>query len=138
MRLTRYTDYALRVLLHLAVNPGRPVSISAIAGAYGISQNHLVKVVHDMVKSGLLESTRGRSGGVALAKPPEQIRLGQVVVDCEPDMELVDCADCAISNVCGLPLPLREATRAFVDALNHYTVADMVKSSPGLEQMLTP
>lgn len=137
MRLTRYTDYALRVLLHLAVNTGRPVPISEIAGAYGISQNHLVKVVHDMVKSGLLESTRGRSGGVALARPAEEIRLGQVVLDSEPDMKLVDCDDCAIARVCGLPLPLQEATRAFIEVLDRYTVADMVASSPGLGRALS-
>lgn len=136
MHLTRHTDYALRVLLHLAVNPGRPVPISAIASAYGISQNHLVKVVHGLVQSGLLVSTRGRSGGVALAKPPEQIRLGQVVADTEPDMQLVDCAGCAIAGVCALPQPLQDATRAFISVLDGYTLADIVGTSPGLGRAL--
>lgn len=136
MRLTRYTDYAMRVLFYLAVNPGRPVPVSEIARAYDISQNHLVKIVHDLVKAGYLTSTRGRSGGVALARPAQEIRLGELVRCTETDLQLVDCLGCAIIQHCSLPNPLHEATAAFLGALDRYTLADIIATSGGIERVL--
>ncbi|MCB2050269.1 MAG: Rrf2 family transcriptional regulator [Novosphingobium sp.] len=136
MRLTRYTDYAFRVLFHAAVNNDRAVPVSEIARTFDISQNHLVKVVHDLVKSGYLVSTRGRSGGVSLARPADQIRLGEVVRHTEPDMHLIDCVGCLILPACRLPRPMEEAINAFVATLDRYTLADIVRQSDGLERFL--
>ncbi|MCP5386772.1 MAG: Rrf2 family transcriptional regulator [Novosphingobium sp.] len=136
MRLTRYTDYAFRVLFHVAVNDGRPVPIAEIARTYDISQNHLVKVVHELVKTGYLRSIRGRSGGVLLARPAEQIGLGEVVRHTEPDMRLLDCVGCLIASACSLPRPMQEAINAFVEVLDKYTLADIVNESDGLERIL--
>ena len=136
MRLTRYTDYALRVLMYLAAHPERATPISAMASAYGISHHHLVKVVHGMVRGGLLESVRGRHGGVRLARAPQDIRLGAVIVDSEPDMQLVDCAQCRIAPICHLPAPLAQATHAFVNVLDGYTLADLMPPAPTLANAL--
>lgn len=136
MRLTRYTDYAFRVLFYLGVNSDRAVPISEMARSYDISQNHLMKVVHELVKSGYLESVRGRSGGVLLARPAVQITLGDVIRQTEPDMQLVDCTTCLIAPVCTLPKPLAEARRAFIDVLDRYTLADVVDGSVGLEALV--
>ena len=92
MRLTRYTDYALRVLMHLATHPDRPASIGMIAKSYGISQNHLMKVVHDLGKQGFIATTRGRGGGLKLPRPAEEIIVGDVVRHTEDSFQLVDCA----------------------------------------------
>lgn len=137
MRLTRYTDYAFRVLFHAAANEGRAVPIAEIARTFGISQNHLVKVVHDLVKSGYLNSVRGRSGGVSLARPAEAIGLGEVVRHTEPDMRLIDCVGCLIAPACRLPRPMQEAIRAFLGVLDTYTLADIVRESTGLDRFLT-
>ncbi|MEF9604514.1 Rrf2 family transcriptional regulator, partial [Paracoccus sp. PXZ] len=79
MRLTRYTDYAMRVLLYLGREPERLCSIGEIAQAYGISQNHLMKVINDLVHAGFLASLRGRNGGIRLARPPAEINIGALV-----------------------------------------------------------
>src|SRR3546814_6568697 len=98
MRLTRYSDYAIRVLLHLGSQPGdRLSSIGDVARSYGISQNHLMKVVNDLVKAGYLESVRGRFGGIRLARPPESINIGEVVRHTEDGFDLVDCGNCVIA-----------------------------------------
>lgn len=126
MRLTRYTDYAMRVLLHLAARDDGLASIGEIAGLYGISQNHLMKVVQDLGKAGFVRTVRGRGGGVALAKPADQIVIGQVVRHTEDGFRLVDCRDCLIAPACSLPRVLNEATAAFIAVLDKYTVADLM------------
>ena len=98
MKLTRYSDYALRVLMHLAVQPGQLTSISAIARAYGISQNHLMKVVQDLRVAGYVDAVRGRAGGIRLARLPEEINVGEVVRHTEQGFDLVDCAHCLIAR----------------------------------------
>jgi Rrf2 family nitric oxide-sensitive transcriptional repressor len=104
MRLTRYTDYAMRVLLHLAArDDGDLSSIGEIAGLYKISQNHLMKVVQDLGKAGFVRTVRGRGGGIALARPADQIIVGQVVRQTEEGFQLVDCAGCVIAPACTLP-----------------------------------
>ncbi len=126
MRLTRYTDYAMRVLLHLAARDDGLASIGEIAGLYGISQNHLMKVVQDLGKAGFVRTVRGRGGGVALAKPADQIVIGQVVRHTEEGFQLVDCSNCLIAPACSLPRVLNEATAAFIAVLDKYTVADLM------------
>lgn len=125
MRLTRYTDYAMRVLLYLAARPDRLCSISEIAGAYGISQNHLMKVVSDLVGAGYLESVRGRSGGVRLARPPAEINIGAVVRHTEDGFDLVDCGSCVIAPACGLTGALAQALSAFMKVLDGYTLESL-------------
>ena len=126
MRLTRYTDYAMRVLLYLAARPDRLCSISEIAGAYGISQNHLMKVVSDLVGAGYLDSVRGRSGGVRLARPPAEINIGAVVRHTEDGFDLVDCGSCIIAPACGLTGALGQALAAFMKVLDGYTLENLM------------
>ena len=91
MQLTRYTDYALRVLLYLGAQPERVCSIAEISQAYGLSQNHLMKIAHELGKAGYVSSVRGRMGGLRLARRPDQINVGAVVRNTETDLELAPC-----------------------------------------------
>lgn len=125
MRLTRYTDYAMRVLTYLAARPESLCSIGEISRAYGISQNHLMKVVNDLARQGFVASLRGRSGGIRLGRPPEEINVGAVVRHTEDGFELVDCGDCVIAPACGLNGMLNEALGAFLGVLDGYTLADL-------------
>lgn len=130
MRLTKHTDYALRVLLFAASHPDRHVSSEEISEAFGISPNHLVKVVHRLGKSGFVAIRRGRTGGLSLARPPEEIRLGDVVAATEPDFFAVECFDrehntCALAPACALIPPLRQAMAAFLAELSRHTLADV-------------
>lgn len=137
MKLTRYTDYALRVLMHLAAQPDRLASIGEMARTYRISQNHLMKVVHDLRKAGFLDAVRGRSGGVRLARLPEDIRVGDVVRHTEGGFDLVDCESCVIARACSLTGALRQALVAFMDVLDNYTLADLVRErQDGLRELL--
>ena len=128
MKLTRYTDYALRVLMHLAARPERLSSIAEIARIYRISQNHLMKVVHDLGKAGYVSAVRGRSGGLRLGRPAAEINIGEVVRHTEDGFDLVDCGSCVIAPACGLTGVLGEALRAFMAVLDGYTLADLVES----------
>lgn len=112
MHLTRYTDYAMRVLLYLGRQPEKLCSITEISGAYAISQNHLMKVVSDLVNAGYLESVRGRHGGIRLARPPSEISVGTLIRHTEEDFELVECSSCLIVPACGLTSVLDEALSA--------------------------
>ena len=127
MKLTRYTDYAMRVLIHLAAKPDRLASIGEMSRAYGISHNHLMKVVHDLRTAGYLNSVRGRAGGVMLGKPASEIRVGDVVRYTEGGSEMVDCASCVISPMCTLNGVFQSALGAFNDVLDRYTLADLVE-----------
>lgn len=126
MRLTRYTDYALRVLMHVAARPERLSSISEIARTYGISHNHLMKVVHDLRKEGYVAAVRGRSGGIRLARNPAEINVGQVVRHTEEGFDLVDCGSCLIAPACGLNGVLQQALGAFMAVLDSHTLADLL------------
>lgn len=128
MKLTRYTDYAMRVLIHLAAKPDRLASIGEMSRAYGISHNHLMKVVHDLRTVGYLKSVRGRAGGVMLGKPASEIRVGDVVRYTEGGSEMVDCASCVISPMCTLNGVFQSALGAFNDVLDRYTLADLVEA----------
>jgi Rrf2 family nitric oxide-sensitive transcriptional repressor len=140
MRLTMFTDYTLRTLIYLAAAEGHPATIGAIAAAYGISEAHLMKVVHRLGLAGDIITIRGRGGGLRLARPAEGINLGTVVRRTEADMALVPCfaetAACAIGANCVLTGVLQEALDAFLTVLDRYTLADLVVRREGLTQLL--
>ena len=136
MRLTRYTDYAMRVLLYLGTHPDRLCSIAEIAQVYAISQNHLMKVVNDLVNAGYLQSVRGRHGGIRLARAPEAINVGSLIRHTEDGFELVDCGSCLIAPACGLTGVLDEALLAFLAVLDRYTLADVLERRGGFSRLL--
>lgn len=137
MKLKSYTDYALRVLMHLAARPDRLASIGEIARTYRISHNHLMKVVHDLRKAGFLDAVRGRSGGIRLNRPAERISVGEVVRHTEGTFDLVDCDSCVIAPACALTSALHEARSAFMAVLDEYTLADLVADRRrGLRELL--
>ena len=137
MRLKSYTDYALRVLMHLAAKPERLSSIAEIARTYRISHNHLMKVVHDLRKEGFLDAVRGRSGGVRLARPATEITVGDVVRHTEAGFDLVDCGSCVIAPACALTAALHQARSAFMTVLDGYSLADLVEDrKAGLRELL--
>lgn len=132
MRLTRYTDFALRVLLYLAEQPERLCSIQEMATVHDISKNHLMKVVHDLGRAGYVVGVRGRTGGVRLARPASQINVGALVREMERGLELVDCGTCVIAARCGLQGALGKAMDAFLLVLDRYSLADLDRD-PGLQ-----
>lgn len=141
MRLTVHTDYALRVLMYVAVRPEPRPTISAIAASYGISRNHLMKVVYQLGVAGYLETVRGKNGGLKLARPAGEIGLGEVVRRTEPDFALVPCFDpvgaaCAITPACRLRSALHQARAAFLKVLDSYTLADLVENRAVLDELL--
>lgn len=129
MRLTLYTDYSLRVLLYLATKPEQTATITEIAEHYDISRNHLVKVVHSLGIHGFIATTRGKNGGIKLARSAEAILLSDVVRKTEPDMDLLECFNpatdnCVISPTCRLKSMLYEGRAAFMAVLEKNTLAD--------------
>lgn len=136
MRLTRYSDYAMRVLLYLGQRPDRLCSATEISRAYGISQNHLMKVINDLVRTGYLASVRGRKGGVRLAMPPQEICIGAVMRHTEQDFDLVGCSTCLVASACGLTSVLEEAVAAFLGVLDRYTLADVLARRGGFLELL--
>ena len=137
MRLTRYTDYAMRVLTFLASRPDRLCSIAEIARGYGISQNHLMKVVNDLANAGFVDTVRGRGGGIRLARPPAEIGLGAVVRHTEGGFDLVDCGDCVIASACGITGVLHQALAAFMEVLDRYTLEDLTLKRSAIATLLT-
>jgi Rrf2 family nitric oxide-sensitive transcriptional repressor len=140
MKLTAYTDYTLRTLMYLAVNGGRSTTIADIAKAFRISEAHLMKVVHQLGVAGDIETTRGRNGGIRLARSAADINLGTVVRRTEVDMDLVPCfADtesCSISSACLLKGVLDEALGMFMAVLDRYTLADLIMPRQRLSALL--
>jgi len=136
MRLSRHTDYALRVLIYLAAQPDRLVSIAEIARAHAISENHLMKVVNMLGRAGFVRTVRGRGGGIALARPGEEIIIGAVVRHSEPDLNLAECGTCLIAPACGLIGVLGEALGAFLAVLDRYSLADVSGDRKGLAALL--
>lgn len=133
MRLTTFSDYTLRVLMYLALDRERLATIPEIASAYEISENHLMKVVHQLAKIGLIESVRGKGGGIRLAREPAEIRLGDVVREAEGDAPIVECLSgespaCRIAPVCKLQGALVDGFAALYERLNRYTLRDLVSN----------
>ena len=141
MRLSDYTDYTLRVLMYCAANPGRLVTIAELADSHQVSKNHLMKIVNDLGRQGVLETTRGRGGGLRLLKPPSTIRLGDVLRQAETDFRLVECFDaatdtCTLTPSCRLKGVLASALQAYFAALDSVTLADIAGPTAGLKQTL--
>ncbi|WP_150288187.1 Rrf2 family transcriptional regulator [Rhabdaerophilum calidifontis] len=136
MRLTMLTDYALRLLMLAQAAGDRLVTIEEATRRYGVSRGHMMKVANVLTRAGILVAVRGRSGGLRLAHPPEEIRLGAVVRATEPDFALVECYTtgngCAITGTCRLPRILNAGLAAFVAALDQYTLADLRHSADAL------
>ena len=140
MRLTDYTDYSLRTLMYLGLNRDRLVTIQDIADTYGISKSHLMKVVHQLGLAGLVETIRGRSGGLRLGKEPGEINIGAVVRRTEPDFLMVECFDrqindCILAPSCELQGVLRKATTAYLAELDKVTLADLLRNSNSLRKL---
>ena len=140
MRVTRYTDYSLRVLIYLGLRPDQRSTIREISEAYDISRNHLMKVVQQLVSLGYVDSVRGVGGGLNLALPPDQIAVGGVVSAMEPDLALVECMrsnnQCVISDGCKLKRMLARARDGFIEALNEYSLADILTPDEARELAL--
>lgn len=132
MRLTRHTDYALRLLMLLAAEPDAIHTIDEAARRYRVSRHHLMKVTQTLIKAGFVDGARGRGGGLRLHRPAASINLGAVVRATEENLNLVECFDpetdaCVLTPACGLKGPLREGLKAFLAVLDGYTLADLAK-----------
>ncbi|POF61210.1 Rrf2 family transcriptional regulator [Novacetimonas maltaceti] len=144
MRLTLYTDYALRALLYLGARPETRVSIRDIAHTYNISENHLVKVVHKLGRGGFIMTKRGRNGGLLLARAPKDIRIGDIVRYTEEDLAIVSCnmekGSCRLAGACRLQDLMGEALAAFMSVLDRRTLADIMTHPKLIQtlQMLVP
>ncbi|MGH6806825.1 MAG: Rrf2 family transcriptional regulator [Ensifer adhaerens] len=141
MRMTLHTDYALRMLIYVAARRDRVCTVNDVAKAYGLSRNHLLKVAQTLRDLGLVETTRGRAGGVRLAKPPAEIAIGALVRATEEDFSLAECMQangraCAISPACRLKGMLHEALAAFLTVLDKYTLADIIQNKAALGSLL--
>lgn len=131
MRLTTYTDYSLRTLLHIASNRDRLVTVQEIADLHGISKNHLTKVVHQLGLFGVIETIRGRNGGLRLAREPGAINIGAVVRATETDFYMAECFNpagkpCGLQTGCALKGVLSRATAAYLAVLDGQTLADLL------------
>lgn len=132
MQLTIFTDYGLRSLMFLAAHRDRLCNVREIADHYGVSYNHLVKVIHRLSQLQLIESLKGKGGGIRLAPEVQKLRLGDLVKMLEPNMDIVECFKkngnaCRITNTCQLKHYLFDASQAFIDSLNRYTLAETVR-----------
>lgn len=137
MRLTAYTDYSLRVLIYLALATEKRATIRDIAQRYGISRNHLMKVVQALSQKGYVIALRGKNGGLKLNQRPADIRIGDLVKSTENDMALAECLgdnnQCILTPACRLKPVLAEALKAFLDTLNQYTLEDLVSGKRAAE-----
>jgi Rrf2 family nitric oxide-sensitive transcriptional repressor len=135
MRLAEFTDYTLRVLMYCAARPQQLVTIGELADHHQVSKNHLMKIVNDLARQGLLQTTRGRGGGLRLMKDAKQIRVGDVVRASETDFRLVECFDpetnqCTLSPSCRLKALLDEALKAYFKTLDSMTLAELTEPAP--------
>lgn len=138
MQLTSFTDYGLRALIYMASLPNdQMTNISQVTDVYGVSRNHMVKIINQLSRAGLVTAVRGKNGGIKLGKPAETIRIGDVVRELEP-LTLVNCAGdfCHITPACRLKQVLHTAIEHFLDELNEYTLADMVRDNSPLYKLL--
>jgi Rrf2 family nitric oxide-sensitive transcriptional repressor len=132
MRLTAYSDYALRVLIYLSIQDERLATIKEISEQYDISRNHLMKLVHDLGKHGFIETIRGKHGGLRIGRDPAMITVGEVVRAMEKDLAIVECFEpgnykCQIVKACVLAGVIRQAFNVFLEVLDGYTISDLAK-----------
>jgi Rrf2 family nitric oxide-sensitive transcriptional repressor len=130
MRLTSYSNYALRILMVAAMRNGELVTVHEVAEKFGISKAHLVKCVHQLGVWGYLDNVRGRNGGFRIAKDPRNITVGEIIRKTEDDLNLVECFDavtntCPLIGICKLGKLFKQACRAFLDVLDSVTIADI-------------
>ncbi|WP_031521574.1 nitric oxide-sensing transcriptional repressor NsrR [Siccibacter colletis] len=138
MQLTSFTDFGLRALIYMASLPeGRMTSISEVTSVYGVSRNHMVKIVNQLSRSGYVAAVRGKNGGIRLGKPAHEICIGDVVRELEP-LALVNCSSefCHITPACRLKQVLAKAVQSFLQELDNYTLADMVDQNQPLYKLL--
>src|SRR5690606_15955918 len=141
MRLTRQTNYAIRLLMYCAANEGRLSRVSEIAAAYSVSELFLFKILQPLVEAKIVETVRGRNGGVRLARPASEITLFDVVRVTEENFAMAECfendaADCPLIDACGLNAALRKALGAFFEVLEGYSIDDLVKARPSMRDLL--
>lgn len=141
MQLGKFTDYGLRVLIHLSAAAPNKVPVTQIAATFDLSEHHLAKVCSRLVKGGFLVSERGRFGGLRLARDASEIRLGEAVRCLSQDTNLVECfgegpCSCRLLPMCGVKHPLAEAMAAFYATLDGYTLADVSRNRTGLQELL--
>lgn len=141
MRVTKFTDYALRVLIYMACRPrGELTTVSQLAEAYSISAHHVRSIVHKLGKSGYIKSVQGKGGGIRLASSPDEIMLGEVIRETEKDLFIVECfgpdGQCPIVRACKLRHVLGEALNAFLDTLDQYSLADVTDNKHSIMQLI--
>ncbi|MEA9391907.1 Rrf2 family transcriptional regulator [Acerihabitans sp. TG2] len=137
MKLSRYTDYAVRVVIFLGAHGEGLCSIADISRQYAISHNNLMKVVQDLARLGYIDTLRGRNGGIRLARPPSEINIGTLIRHTEKGCAMVDCEHCVIAPACKLPGVLAKATDAFFDVLDNYTLADLLTDRSQIQQIVS-
>jgi len=136
VQLTSFTDYGLRALIYMASLPeDRMTNISQVTAVYGVSRNHMVKIINQLSRAGFIAATRGKNGGIRLGMDPEQIVIGDVVRKMEP-LQLVNCEECAITPACRLRSALNSAVQLFLKELDNYTLADLVRNNDSLYHIL--
>lgn len=138
MQLTSFTDYGLRALIYMASLPAdKMTSISEVTEVYGVSRNHMVKIINQLSREGFVTAVRGKNGGIRLGKSAESIRIGDVVRALEP-LSLVNCSGdfCHITPACRLKQVLQQAVKNFLEELDSHTLADMVEDNPPLYKLL--
>lgn len=135
MRLTQLTDYAMRMLIHLAQQPDRVCTIAEVAARYAVSDAHLLKVTHQLGRAGWIATTRGKGGGMRLARAPQDICIGEVVRSIEPDFFIVECfstgSSCSLTGSCQLTGVMDGALRQFIEHLDRHTLADILPPPGG-------
>jgi Rrf2 family nitric oxide-sensitive transcriptional repressor len=140
VKLTHYSDLGLRLMMYLALRKGEAATLGEASERLAVSKNHLVKVSHQLTRAGLIESLRGRNGGVRLAMPPEQLTVEQVLRATEDNFDLVECLGgantCVIVGACKLARALEDAREAFFASLRQVSMADLVRNGPALERSL--
>lgn len=138
MRLTSYTDFGLRALLYLATLPqGELSSVAKVSALYGVSRNHMVKVVNQLVKLSYLQSQRGKNGGIRINCEPADINIGQVIRALEGNLDGIDCSSpaCHIASACLLKKALKKAMEAFLAVMDNYTLQDLLANRDELQQI---
>ncbi|KAA8673066.1 MULTISPECIES: nitric oxide-sensing transcriptional repressor NsrR [Pantoea] len=136
MQLTSFTDFGLRALIYMATLPqGQQTNITEVTDTYGVSRNHMVKIINQLSRAGFVAATRGKNGGIRLGMDPDKIVIGDVVRKMEP-LQLVNCKECAINPACRLRSALNNAVQLFLQELDKYTLADLVQNNDSLYHIL--